>query len=35
MLKIANITQHKDIMRAIKLQGAYGKEPMSTQIRKK
>jgi hypothetical protein len=28
MLKIANITQHKDIMSTVKLQGAYGKEPM-------
>lgn len=27
MFRIARITQHKDIMRALKLQGAYGQEP--------
>jgi hypothetical protein len=28
MFKIANITQHKGIMRSLKLQGAYGQEAM-------
>ena len=27
MFKIAEITQHKNIMKALRLQGAYGKEP--------
>jgi heme A synthase len=30
MFGIAKITQHKEIMRAVKLQGAYGQEPMMT-----
>ena len=30
MFQIANITQHRGIMRAVKLQGAYGQEPMMT-----
>lgn len=29
MFKIANITQHKDIMRTLQLQGAYGQEAMT------
>lgn len=32
MLQIAQITQHKGIMRAVKLQGAYGKEPMTSHL---
>jgi hypothetical protein len=32
MFKIAEITQHKAIMKAVQLQGAYGKEPMRTML---
>ena len=34
MLKIANITQHKGIMRTLKLQGAYGQEAMTNKQKK-
>jgi len=30
MFKIARITHHKDLMRSVKLQGAYGQEAMTT-----
>jgi len=33
MFKIANITQHKDLMKSLQLQGAYGQEAM-TDMRK-
>lgn len=33
MLKIAHITQHRGLMRALKLQGAYGQEPMSAMLK--
>ena len=29
MFKIANITQHKGLMRTLQLQGAYGQEAMT------
>jgi hypothetical protein len=32
MFKIANITQHKGIMRTLKLQGAYGQEAMTNKM---
>lgn len=35
MLKIANITQHKNFMRSIQLQGAYGQEAMTNNKNKK
>ena len=32
MFGIAQITQHKGIMKAVKLQGAYGQEPMTSHL---
>jgi len=32
MFKIANITQHKSIMRTLQLQGAYGQEAMTNKM---
>lgn len=33
MLKIAQITQHRGLMRTLQLQGAYGQEPMSAMLK--
>jgi hypothetical protein len=32
MFRIVKITQHKDIMKALKLQGAYGQEAMTNKM---
>ena len=32
MFKIAQITEHRDLMRTLKLQGAYGQEPMTNRM---
>jgi hypothetical protein len=32
MFKIANITQHKALMRTLQLQGAYGQEAMTNKM---
>ena len=34
MFKIANITQHKGVMRSLQLQGAYGQEAMTNKQKK-